>query len=519
MNKLIKKLKYIWCFTAVILAASCSDDIADEIKTLETSRLFSPTELDTRIVNQTGVRISWKAVKDAENYNIELYDNGEENYEGTPSQTINDITFDKVPYTITGLDGEKEYSVRVQAVGEGIADSKWTSKTFKTDPEQIFTPVDPADIKKTEVTLRWPAGQVATTIVVTPGDITYTVTADDITAGAATITGLAKETEYTAKLMNGTKTRGTQTFVTKGDTTPVTPEDDLIAMVDEAEEGTIFALAEGTYEIATLNITKNISFKAENANNKPILKTTIIRMKSGSGLTLESLIMDGTGSSGDQTIVYDDDLADGEYGALVIKDCIIKNYTKGTLYVNKKCNIQSVTITNTIYYDIECNGGDFIDFRNGIAQTFDFTNNTVYNSALARDFFRMDAGGSTNFPNVNSKINISNNTFNKAINANNKRMLYIRLKTHEITFNKNILANTLGYYSNQAATTVKEMKNNNYFQAPNFTASDQANAYNDSGDYTTLNPGFKDADNGDFTLSNDDLTFGEIGDQRWRPAM
>ena len=32
---------------------------------------------------------------------------------------------------------------------------------------------------------------------------------------------------------------------------------------------------------------------------------------------------------------------------------------------------------------------------------------------------------------------------------------------------------------------------------------------------TTLNPGFKDAAGGDFTLSDEDLIYNQVGDPRW----
>ena len=168
-----------------------------------------------------------------------------------------------------------------------------------------------------------------------------------------------------------------------------------------------------------------------------------------------------------------------------------------------------------IIFNIECNGGDFIDFRTGLATTFDFINNTVYNSALARNFFRMDAGGSTNFPGIKSVITINNNTFNNICNGSSRRVLYIRLPSHEITFNKNILSNTDGYYTNQAATTIKEMSKNNYFNAPNFTGSTVSGSKNDTGDFTKLDPGYANPGAGIFTVSNIDLKSAGVGDPRW----
>lgn len=79
--------------------------------------------------------------------------------------------------------------------------------TFETGTEQIFYTVDEEnDVTESTITVRWPAGATATAIVVTPGDKEFPVTPDAIAAGEFTVTGLDAETEYTIKLMNGTKT-------------------------------------------------------------------------------------------------------------------------------------------------------------------------------------------------------------------------------------------------------------------------------------------------------------------------
>lgn len=519
MNKFIKRITYVVGITVAIIAAGCSDDIDPEITTLNVSRLFSPVDLLARVVNKTAVRLEWTEVNNAVSYTIEVFDNEEENFDGAAIKTISGVTFDQTPYDVTGFDGETDYSVRVKAVGEDIADSKWVSATFKTDPEHIFYDLVPEEITAFTVVLRWPAGEFATSIVLSPGDITHVVTSDEIDAGVATLTGLTSETAYTAKLMNGIKTRGTLQFKTAidvGDAILVTNADDLKALVEAANEGDVFALLPGEYAVAnSIYINKSIGIIGVRPYDKPVIKGAILRVKAGSGLRLKDVLLDGTTSDGNQMIVYDDALLDGTYGALVIEDCVIKNYTKGNLYINVAALIESVTINGCIFSDIECNGGDFIDFRQGIAKTFDFTNNTVYNSALARDFFRMDSGGSTNFPAESSVISITNNTFNKVSNGSTRRLLYIRLASHTITFNKNILANTEGYYTNQAATTIVAMSNNNYHNAPNFTASATSGAKNDTGTYTSLDPGFTNADAGDFTVANEDLILNGIGDPQW----
>ena len=509
--------KFLTCFlTAGVLFGlqSCGDDVLKEITELNVSRLFSPVGIEARVVNKTSVRLNWSKTDKATSYEIEVYEGN--NASGAPVFTAKGVTMDDLPYTIPSLGGETTYTIQVKAVGEGISESKWVSAQVTTEAEQLFLPVVPEDIAATTATLRWTAGQQADKIVLTPGNIEHAVTAAEIAAGAATVSGLTAETSYTARLMKGTATRGTVSFTTLldlGGAIAVNPGDDITALFQGAQEGDVFALLPGTYTSEDITITKSISIKGAKTADRPVLQGTIFRVEGGAGLVLQNLILDGTGSlGGNQAIIY----GAGTFGDLAIEGCDIKNYTKGTLYVNNATLIESVSITNTIYSNIECNGGDFIDFRNGLAKKFDFINNTAYNSALARDFFRMDAGGSTNFPDVNSIITIRNNTFDKVSDGNNRRMLYIRLAKHEITFEKNILSNTQGYYSNQAATNVVKFNKNNYFNAPNFTASTQANAKNDaSGTHLSENPGYANAAAGNFTISNEELKFQGIGDSRW----
>ncbi|WP_460685929.1 DUF4957 domain-containing protein [Niabella aquatica] len=516
MNSIIKNILCLIGIGAVLLFTGCNKSIEPEMTSLNLGRLLSPTGVSALVIDGNTASVSWNKVSKATAYQVEVYDNA--GMTGTPVKTYPDISKDVLTYTITGLEGETDYYVRIKATGTETDDSKWTTVTFKTRPEQIMKTVDLSEIKATEVILRWTPGANATRITLSPGNISHNVTPSEIAAGAATITGLAPETAYTATLFNGTKTRGYTTFSTPldlGGAIQVNPGDDLTSILQNANSGDVFALMPGEYNTQDITITKSISIKGARPANKPVLKGTILRIVANAGLQLKDLVLDGTGSKdGNQAIIYDEDL-NTAYAAFKMEDCMVRNYTKGLIYINKKTWIQSVLFKGNIIYDIECNGGDFIDFRNGLATVFDFTNNTVYNSALARDFFRMDAGGSTNFPAVKSIITINNNTFYKVSDGNNRRMLYIRLAAHEITFNKNILAATLGYYTNQGATTIKEMSKNNYFNAPNFTGSTTSGAKNDTGDYTQLDPGFTSPSTGNFTISNVNLKAAGIGDPRW----
>lgn len=494
----------------------CKDDLFTEITTLDVPRAFSPTDLEAVVINKTGVRLKWNAVSNATSYTIEFFENAD--FSGTPAKTVADITFDKVPYIVSGLSGETQYSVRVKAIGTDVDDSKWVTATFTTDAEQIFENVNLETLTATSVTLNWPAGERASTITLAPGNITHTVTAEEIAAGKAIVTGLTPETTYTAKLINGAKVRGTMAFTTLldlGGATAVNPGDDLNALVAAASAGDVFALMPGTYNVnADLVITKSISIRGAKPASKPVVNGLVFKIKGNAGLALKDLVLVGAGATlSNQAIIYDE-ASDNVYGPLVVQDCDIQNYDKGLMYVNVKARIEAVTFSGNIIKNITGNGGDFIDFRNGIANTFLFENNTVHNSVEARDLFRMDSGGSTNFAGVTSVITIRTNTFYSVSKAN--RFLYIRLASHQIHFTKNLIAETNGYYTNQPTTTITTMANNNYFNAPNFTASTTTNAKNDTGVFTRLNPEFANASAGDFTISNIDLKSNGIGDPRWR---
>lgn len=509
------------CLAGLIGFSGCKDGSVEEITTLQTIQMFSPTGLSSVITNKTNVELNWKAVNGATSYTIEVFETAD--FSGTPFKSISNVKFTQLPYTVTGLSGETSYAIRVKAVGPEIADSKWVTASVKTDPEQIFLPVNAAKLTATSVTLNFPAGQTATTITLTPGAISRAVTPAEIAAGEIVLTGLTGETAYTAKLMNGTKTRGTLTFTTLldlGGATAVYPTDNLATLMTNAAAGTVFALFPGTYNInADVTVTKSISIKGARPTDKPIINGMIVRLRSNAGFGLKDVVLDGTGSlGGNQAIIYDE-ASDNAYGNLTVENSVIKNYIKGLVYINLKTLIESVTFKGNLISNIECNQGDFIDFRNGIAKTLLFTENTTYNSCLARDFIRMDAGGSTNFPTVTAIVTVSNNTLNGITNGAGNRILYIRLAKHEIYFTKNIVANSGGILTNQASTQIvaANFSGNNYFSAPTYiSGSVTSGAKYDGGSPTTFDPGFTAPATGNFTISNATLKANSIGDPRWR---
>lgn len=516
----------VFLLGGIIGFSGCKDGMISEITTLNVNRAFSPTNLTAIVVNRTGVRLNWTVKSDIKAYSIELFDNDStQAFAGTPAVVVDSIKADQVPYTVTGLDGATNYSVRVKAIGNGVDDSKYIGTTFRTDDEQIFLPVDPAKLTATSVTLNWPAGQQATSIVINPGNITHTVTSAEITAGEAVITGLTSETAYTAVMYKNTKIRGTATFTTAIDLNgaiAVYPGDNLDSLITNAAGGETFAVFPGVYNIdADVTVSKSITIQGFRPSDKPIINGMVLRIKSTTAsLAIKNVVLDGTGSSGNQTIVYNDD-STTPYGDLTVENCEIKNYSKGIHYVSKMALINNTIFRGNLIHDIDCSGGDFIDYRKGLSKNFLFENNSVYNvaslSSGARDLFRMDAGGSTNFPGITSIITIRSNTFYNASNSSStsyRKLLYVRLASNEIHFNKNIIVNTNAYFTNSTATNVVEIMKNNYFDTINLPSS-STSKFNDTGSFTTLDPMFTDVSTGDFTVGNLDLKAAGVGDPRW----
>ncbi len=511
-------------FLAAFLVAGCSDDIAPEITSLDVSRLFSPVEFQALVFNKTSVRLNWKEVHNAATYDVEFVENGNEDFTGTPVKTISDITYDQLPLIVTGLGGETNYSVRVKASGKEISDSKWISTTFKTDPEQIFKEVDPEGMTHSSVILEWPAGEVATSILLTPGSITYQITAADIAAGKVTLTGLSSETTYTASLMNGTKVRGKVTFTTLidlGGSTPVYDGDDLAAKLDNGADGESFVLFPGTYTVTNYAIKKNVTIRGLYPHNKPVV---IGQFTFGTDLT--SVIFSNINLNGQDASTYSNPLqfsATAHIGLISFDNCMINNYKSHLFYDSSKgTTLDEFKLTNCIVDNIKGDGGDGFDFRTSLVKKLTFSNTTFSNGF--RTFIRLDYTG--NIPQV---ITIDHCTFYRVCSFNNSNNVgLLRVSgtgaAHMISFTNSVLYGiggdtAYGFMSKGkiSSTTSVTLNGNNYFASPTLWTNDpfKGAATDFDSKATMLDPAFVDAAIGNFTITEPSLLNAKVGDPRW----
>ena len=206
--------------------SSCESYTEELLSGIGNTREFSPIELTAKVKNQTVVELNWTVNPAADHYTVEF--SADDTEFKTIYKTLQ-VKGNQLPISVA-LEGETIYAIRVKAITNGLEDSKWSVTTATTLSEQLFFPVQPADIEAKQVTLRWVPNSSVTQISVMPGSIIHTITAAEKTAGVAVVTGLTGETDYTATLLNGTKKRGVVTFTTGidiGTGILVTPTDNL----------------------------------------------------------------------------------------------------------------------------------------------------------------------------------------------------------------------------------------------------------------------------------------------------
>ena len=539
MNKIFNKISMVLAIGLSLVGMTACSDPDEPITSVEFNRLFSPTQLEAKIQNTTGVKLTWFAISASEKALIEIYaDDPDMQYAGTP------LTFEAVPNEAIipsraewswvlpagTLEGETTYSVRVKAVGKNM-ESKWAGTTFETGTEQIFYEVPTADISKTSVTLRWPAGTNVTKIEVQKsGEViqTHQLTADEIANGAATINDLKVESTYTFYIYNGDKQRGKIQVQTLPNYTPVASAAELLSAIDAAEPGEVLMLTENAvYDftdaaalgkeeaVKSLKIEKDLVL---NTNNGATIKGIYFQIFGGASLEFANITLDGEGGSGDQAFNYKED---GNYGRLYIHDAEIKNYAKGFFYINVAAVIDNITIDKCLIHNIECSGGDLFDSRSGGYNTFNLTNSTIYNSAASRDFIRMDDASSK--VTASPVITVDHCTLYDVGNGGaNYRLLYVRFAGNVINWTNNVVANTNNKrgFSNQTSTSVPRFNNNFYFNTLNLLSlaagnEEKVQFFDEEGTDVTANP-FKDAANADFTIIDEKIKDKEAGDPRWR---
>jgi len=524
MKNRLKNIGFIIGIFSLIFVG-CKDNIDPLVEKLDFSRVFTPLNLKVTIRNQTTAEIAWDTKADADSYVVEI---SEDSLAFTNIVKTITVTSEEIPFSIL-LDGATRYSVRIKGVSKtGLADSKLSAIVFKTDAENIISPLAGVDIQGSSVTIKWPAGSEVSHFLIIPGNVERIITDQEKVAGVATIIGLTGETAYSVTLYKGTKQRGAVTFTTLS-VPNVFPEDDLSAIISAAQQGDKLVLFPGEYLVYTGSITinKSISIKGLYPDNKPIVHIQFVLESGVQNVEIKNIEMDGTYidkvTSAEAILGYafQYNTTGANYGSLNVVGCNIHDYDK-SLFSGSASIVSSVTsisMSNCKATNILTNSADCIDFRGGYLASLMLTNSTFVNCAPARDFVRLD-NSSVAFPGKVSNVLINHCTLYKVSPTAGKRILYVRFVDNILKVTNSIIAETAGLYTNQSLSAQPQCSMNNYFNAPAFITggTDLAGTKFDlSGNHTVLNPGFVDPANGNFKLANQTLIDNNIGDPRWKP--
>ncbi|WP_269237373.1 DUF5123 domain-containing protein [Flavobacterium flavigenum] len=506
------------------LAVSCDSYNDAVLDGVGNTRVFSPVGVTAKVRNQTSVELNWTANAQADHYVIE-FSADDPNFT-TIFKTV-EVTSAQLPVTVA-LEGETLYSIRVKAVSEGnLEESKWTVTTANTLSEQLFLPVQDTDIAAKTAILRWVANSNVTKIVLTPGDITHTITAEEKVAGIATITGLSPEINYQADLFNGTKKRGAITFTTGidiGDGILVRKGDDLLVAIANADSGAKLFLepgeyksvgADGTTPSTDITLNKSITISGVPGLQKPVLHYKITANAGTNNISLVNLILDGTGLENASVVTVASSTA-SNFGDILISGCEIHDFTRAILNAGSAggSKIASFTAENCTVTNVSTNNGvEFINVRTAYVASVVLKNSTFNNCSVTRDFIRMDAV--TTITGLTSNVLVESCTINAPGMTVANRFMYVRFASNVCTVKNTLFSNTAAIYSsNQVGTTLPVFSNNNYFNSPNFKDTTIAsNKVDASG--TTLDPGFANVAAGNFTISNQTLIDNKVGDPRW----
>ena len=222
----MKNLKYIisagtCLLLTIFLSTSCTD--GNDWEVIEANRLFGPTQGDFSLTADdeiAQIEITWKGVKDAQGYVLEISTEPLSNDialgEAAGSQVFgNDGEKISSPLTVKELLPETNYYARIKAIGSN-KESYWVyaEKSVKTTKEQLLEipTEDAGDITKESIRVSWMEGCNVTALHISsnsasaPYEETFILEEAD---KEACFEGLSSLTEYTIELLNNNIIRGT----------------------------------------------------------------------------------------------------------------------------------------------------------------------------------------------------------------------------------------------------------------------------------------------------------------------
>jgi hypothetical protein len=469
-------MKTSYKFLAVIMlpallalfAVSCKKKTIDE--TFIPGRMFMPGDI-TVTAGETQVKLEWSRSLFTETlreeYTVEI--SKDSLFAGTIDHSV---VVDTPAVTVTDavLTVKQKYFARVKAnASDKSTESFWVhSPGFMITGEQIFQPVNDADLKDKSVKLKWRITPGITKIVITPeggAAADSAVSPAEVAAGAKTFKGLTPETKYTAEIFAGTRPMGFIEFTTKElslYTVTLNAGESLWDAVNAAANNDVIGLNPGTYDVkdgtgtfANLTVLqKNVtitSVSGDPSNTKVNFKEITLK-GTGAGVALKGIEFDGAPSTtaGQQALYFlnlagvgSDDAA-ATFTDILVENCIVHDMGNDFLRGNRGAannshKINSLKIKNSRVYNSAMINSNytFLQINKLEFGSIEFSNSTLYN--LGRGLIDWDANMTVP---ATTSITIDQCTINNLGKANlDNSLIDLNANSIGVTIRNSIIAN------------------------------------------------------------------------------
>jgi Domain of unknown function (DUF5123)/Domain of unknown function (DUF4957)/Tissue factor len=516
----------------VLLVASCQKHYDPNFSL---PRQFKPGDI-TVTAGETSATLTWLAslfAPHATSYTVQV--SQDSTFAGTVVFTAT-VTSPTVVVTDSVLKVRQPYFARVKANTNGsTTESGWvTSSRFSITGEQIFLSLSASDIIDNGVRLKWKTTAGLTNIVITPLNgtpFTVNLTPADITAEQKIISGLSANTNYSAEIFIGTKSKGYVTFTTAAplsgnlvdlrnitgrpsvlsDTLPLIPDNSIVIL----KRGDTYTIS------ATLNLGRSVKIisGADLANPNQAIISLPANFNVTAGSTIDHFDFQ------DVALIATDYTA--KYVFNISNACTINRIDFESCRIEKMrgvCRLQAATIAvsnyivnNCIIDSISNYGIITIDAATCKADNISIKNSTIYKTERGVINTKQTLGSTS--------VVIDNCTFNEAPFGNQTASFFVDYSTFNVTngisitnciFGRGKINGTsIDVRDVRAGTSTTITSSNNYITTDHIVVASPLTpviAYSGTSFalwQDPLNGNFKFADNG-FAGKN------TAGDPRWR---
>jgi hypothetical protein len=425
MKNRLKNIVLIIGVVTLLGFNACKKSIDPVIEDLSFNRAFTPVGLKSEITNITNLKLSWTAAKNIDHYVVEIYF-------GTEALEANllhseDVTSTTFLYSLPS--GDTDFSARIKCVSsvEGVTESKWSSITFKTPAENLFTGFKVTMTGLNAITVKWTPGKAVTKLLFINNTVEtpYDVSPAEATAGSKDLTGVTNGYNE-IRIMNSTFVRGAQHYLLEGDVL-LESGTDLVAAITAASPGQVIVLRNGGSFgfVGNYTVAKSIKIKGIHTDDLPVIynitTASVYHMFTiGSGLTsadsmvFENLNISGFNDNNSAAVrlrgMFDQQLIACNIGAIKFNNCVVRNFDRHAIRLRGDFAqvVNSIEINNCIMFDYAF-GSNYGVINSsaalGTINNIKITNSTIY-------YIR---GSVVNYQNGTScnGITITNCTFNQ----------------------------------------------------------------------------------------------------------